>query len=433
MNSPLGIARLVLVAMMSLVLAGCGSKQPVLVASPNLYVDSGEDPFASVPPELRTNTVTVLYATDRQREPLEEGGWQYGPKRSRLTSFGLATVTMGEADTTWDELAAASRARKRAAPVPLSVTKIDERGHYPMTPPPVLEVDGRWVEPPAYLKAGEEASQHVHQLISEQLALTPRKELYLFVHGYANTFESGCYRSSQLWHFLGRGGVPVLFSWPAGSSGLLRGYNKDRESGEFANAHLKQFIRTLASCPDVQKLHLIAHSRGTDILATAVRELHIENRAAGKDTRTALKLGQLVLAAPDIDLDVFVEKFSPERVGFVPEQLTIYVSPNDKAIGLSMWLFGSVRRIGQLALGDLGQDLAEAADTHPVLKIVDMRGKTDKRGHGYFLSSPACLSDVILVLRDFRKPGAANGRPLLDRAGGFRELHDGYPTHMKAE
>ena len=71
----------------------------------------------------------------------------------------------------------------------------------------------------------------------------------------------------------------------------------------------------------------------------------MECRGAEKDTRTELKLDELVLAAPDIDLDVFVERFGADRVGYVPDQLTIYVSPNDKAIGVSNWLFGSARRI----------------------------------------------------------------------------------------
>ena len=406
-------------------LVGCGSKPPALVASPNLFVYSSEDPFADVPPEFRTNTAMVLYATDRNRETAEDGTWKYGYRRSREISFGLATVTMGP-EMSWDELATASRLAKRESPIELSVTNIDERGKYPPMVAP-MEVDGSWVDPPDYVRTRDDAVEQIHRLLAEQLAKTPRKEIYVFVHGYANTFESGCFRSSQLWHYLGRGGVPVLFSWPAGSSGLLRGYTHDRESGEFANPHLKVLLRALASCPDVQKMHLIGHSRGTDILITAVRELHIENRAAEKNTRGALKLGQILLAAPDIDLDVFIEKLSADRVGFVPERLTIYVSPNDKAIGLANWLFGSVRRIGQLALGDLGQDLAGTLEGHPIINVVDVRAKTDKKGHGYFLSSPACLSDVILVLRDARKPGTLHGRPLFDRPGGFWELPDGYP------
>jgi len=409
-----------------LTIAGCGSKGPELVAAPNLFVDSTEDPFAAVPPELQSNTATVVYATDRQSETVE-GVYGYNAKRSRSTAFGLCTVRMGEETTTWEELSAASRTAARPEPIPLTLTGIDERGRYPALGGAV-EVDGRWIDDPAWVAECETETEKLHQLLAEQLAKTPRKELYVFVHGYNNSFASGAFRAAQLWHFCGRGGVPVMFSWPAGSTGVLQGYTRDRESGEFANPHLKNFLRELSTCPEVEKIHLIAHSRGTDILATAVRELHIENRGAGKDTRAALKIGQLLLAAPDIDLDVFLERFSADRVGFVAEQLTIYVSHNDKAIGIANWLFGSVRRIGQLAMGDLPPQAAQALKQHPVLSIVDMHAKTDRRGHGYFLSSPAALSDVILVLRDHRKPGADHGRPLVDNPTGFWELHDGYPS-----
>jgi len=415
----------VAIALALAVISGCGNS-PALVMAPNLYVDSTEDPYAAVPEELKTNTVTVVYATDRQHEVVDDV-FGYNAKRSRITAFGLCTVRMGRETTTWEQLAEASRTAKRPAPIALALTNIDERGRFPALGPAV-ELDGRWVDDPAWVAASDRETVKLHAILSEQLAKTPRKELYVFVHGYNNTFAAGAFRIAQIWHYCGRGGVPVMFSWPAGSSGVLQGYTRDRESGEFANPHLRSFLKELASCPDVKKIHLIAHSRGTDILGTAVRELHIEHRGGGRDTRKELKLGQIILAAPDIDLDVFLERFSADRVGFVGERLTIYVSHKDKAIGLANWLFGSVRRIGQLAFGDLPKDLSRAAHHHPLLDIVDMRARTDRTGHGYFLSSPACLSDVILVLRDNVQPGDANGRPLFDNPVGFWELYDGYPT-----
>ena len=69
---------------------------------------------------------------------------------------------------------------------------------------------------------------------------------------------------AELWHFLGRQGVPILYTWPAGFGGL-RGYTRDRESGGFTIFHLKQFLRLLASTPELEELNIIAHSRGTDV------------------------------------------------------------------------------------------------------------------------------------------------------------------------
>src|SRR5207253_9395082 len=152
----------------------------------------------------------------------------------------------------------------------------------------------------------------------------------------------------QLWHFLGRQGVPVAYSWPAGHGGLLRGYNYDRESSEFTVYHLKEMLRFLASCPEVQHINLIAHSRGTDVAASALRELHLEFSGGGKSTREELKLNTLILAAPDLDLDVVIQRLVTARVGRVPARFALYVCAKDEALGISNWLFSGMTRLGKI-------------------------------------------------------------------------------------
>ena len=58
--------------------------------------------------------------------------------------------------------------------------------------------------------------------------------------------------------------------------------------------------------PEIEKIHVAAHSRGTDIATTALRELIIETRAKGLDPRAHLKIENLVLSAADIDVDIDV-------------------------------------------------------------------------------------------------------------------------------
>ena len=71
----------------------------------------------------------------------------------------------------------------------------------------------------------------MRQAIRQRLGLTSRKAVYVYIHGFNNTFEDGVFVIAQLWHFLGRQGVPMLYTWPAGAGGGLRGYTRDRESG----------------------------------------------------------------------------------------------------------------------------------------------------------------------------------------------------------
>ena len=132
--------------------------------------------------------------------------------------------------------------------------------------------------------------------MARRIAAAPRKEVVLFVHGYANTFEDAAFSMADLCHFFGREFVCGIFSWPAGGSrGMMAGYNVDRESGEFAVQHLKQTIRLIAQTPGVERIHLMAHSRGTDVLASALRELNIEAYVAGASVADRFKLKNIVL------------------------------------------------------------------------------------------------------------------------------------------
>src|SRR5262249_39702639 len=153
--------------------------------------------------------------------------------------------------------------------------------------------------------------------ISRRLALTPsKKEVAVYIHGFNNSMDDAAFTIGEMWHFAGRKGIPIAYTWPAGKS-----YPADYDSCQFTIFHFKQFLRGLASCPDVEKIHLIAHSRGTDVTTTALRELNIEYKAAGKETRRELKLGNLVLCAADLDLDVVGQRIGAERLQLVPERV----------------------------------------------------------------------------------------------------------------
>jgi esterase/lipase superfamily enzyme len=252
--------------------------------------------------------------------------------------------------------------------------------------------------------------------------------VYLFIHGYNNNFNDAVTTIAQLWHFLGRQGVPMAYTWPAGSTGLLRGYTYDRESSEFTVFHLKQMIRVIASCPDVQKINIISHSRGTGAAVNALRELHMEISGSGRVTRDELKLGTLVLAAPDIDLDVVIQQLTTVRLGRVPERFAMYVCARDKALGLSNWLFSGLQRLGQIKADVFTPEELEFLRSSKTMQIVDARiSNAGAFGHDYFHSNPAVSSDLILLMRYKVPPGAEYGRPLRVDKKGFWVIDDSYP------
>jgi esterase/lipase superfamily enzyme len=408
-------------------LVGC---QEELMPTPNLYANSEDNPFEGVPPTLRSSRVEVIYATDRAPMTDKKGTLHYGYERSKSLAFGVCTVEIGR-NLSWDDLVRESRTQRRSRSLPLSMAAINEMGRFSAVPDLAAFHHGTFAEAPEVIAKRTETERQLTALVSERLARTPCREAYVYIHGFSNTFEDAAFVMAEIWHFMGRKGVPIIYTWPAGSpEGALGGYTHDSESGQFTGYHLRHFLKTIAACPDLEKIHLIAHSRGTDVLMTALRELNIEYRAAGKQTRSELKLGNLVLAAADLDFEVTSQRITAELLALVPERMTVYVSPTDRAIGLADVLFGSKRRVGQLRWSDLTPEQRKALDAVSQMQIIDARVNTGFLGHSYFHASPAVSSDLILLLRDNRSPGAEHGRPLLKRQESFWEVNDAYPGRL---
>ena len=274
----------------------------------------------------------------------------------------------------------------------------------------------------------------------QQLALTPRKEIFLYIHGFHNTFDDAAFAMAELWHFLGRIGVPMIYTWPAGFPGLF-GYTYDRESSEFTVYHLRRALKFIASFPEVEKIHVIAHSRGTDVAVAALRELTIEMRAAGLDPQQELKLHNFILAAPDIDLQVAVQRVSGDHLPLSAKRFTIYTSPDDKAIGVARKLFQSPRgRVGTYGPESIDDYLKVGAefgkDNYFIVRFEGASGGFvdvgDKYGHSYFRNAPTVSSDVVLMLRDDRDPGTPE-RPLEHIDLNFWRIPQGYPALNPAQ
>lgn len=410
--------RLTIVAV-GILCAGCSQQ---LMPTPNLYANSKTNPFADVPPALQKSDVDVLIVTDRLETKDKNGKPDFGYDRSRSLCFGSYVVGIGEA-VSWDDLVRESRTQSRKTSLPLSRKDIHVVGHLPETPALIVSADGKLIDDPAANDVKAKARDEFCAEITRRLTENPsQKEAFVFIHGFNNTIDDAAFTIAEIWHFTGRRGIPIAYTWPAG-----KGYAYDRESGEFTIFHLKQFLRGLASCPGLEKINIIAHSRGTDVATTALRELAIEYSNAGKDPQKELKLGNLVLCAADLDIDVVSQRIVAEKLPVVPERLTIYVSETDKALGAAGWLFDSRDRLGRMRYSEIKaaqqKNLAGLANR---LQIIDAQVSSDGIGHAYFHTNPAVSSDLILILRDNKQPGAENGRPLRHPPDGFWEITDDY-------
>jgi esterase/lipase superfamily enzyme len=408
-----------------LLLYGC---QTQLMPTPNLYLSDAvcKNIFNEVPSDFQSNTADILYVTDRKPSVSKQGKLEYGSGRSPSIAFGSCLVEIGKG-ISWQTLVENSCKRHRSIPLPLSIKQIIETARSVEIPIPLIRTpDGLVVEDPQAKAQQEEMVRKFHGEIGRRLDLTGRKEAFIFIHGYHSAFEDPMFVMAGLWHFLGRQGIPIVYTWPSGGKSPLQGYTYDRESGEFTICHLKNFLQTLASCPGLEKIHVISHSRGTDIATSALGELVSEIRAAQQSPHRELKLGNFILAAPDLDMEVAIQRFATKRLAWETDRTTMYVSEKDRAIGLSDWLFSSQHRLGQLRIQDVPDYLKKSMRYIDQFQTIDAQVRTDSTGHSYFHASPAVSSDLILLLRDNREPGQKNGRPLIPVIDNYWKINDDY-------
>jgi esterase/lipase superfamily enzyme len=415
-----------------LLIAGCAESRQ-LMPTPSLYTDEAVTLFEALPEEYTSPLVELIYATDRVPETDEAGNLHYGYGRSNSLAVGTTVVNLGQ-NATWEDLVEASRTHTRIGDFEMRLVSIDEFARLPSTPIPYQVIDGEIVEDPEAVAALDASIARLQVEVRRRLALTPRKDVYIYVHGYHNTFEDAAFALAELWHFFGREGLPIVYTWPAGYPGIF-GYTYDRESSEFTVFHLKQVITWLSAQPEIENIHLIAHSRGTDVAFAAFRELVIWARGAGLSPRERFKIANLVIAAPDVDVQIIGQRVAAERLALEVDQATLYSSPNDEAIGFAETLFASPRgRLGTIEIGDLTEgEIERMKATAARVSVVNFDEKhSSGYGHDYFRTNAAVSSDLVLMIRYGLKPGDP-GRPLEHIGLNFWRVPEGYPANAKIE
>lgn len=426
------MSRSIFVLLASALLLSACSSQRALMPAPNVYQgENAKALFSSLPESLRSNEIELFYVTDRLPEKGENGELVYGFGRSASLAFGTARIAL-QPEMPWEELERVSLMEKRDPEVIMKLVDIEEIGRYPESPFNVQRVDGKLITEPATAQRIAEMTELAEVTLEKRLADSPKKEVVLFVHGFNNDFEYAAGTAAELWHFLGREHIMVLYTWPAGRGGA-RGYTYDRESGEFTVYHLKRTIERLATTPGVEKVHLVAHSRGTDVLSTALRELVFEYRGTERAHVPLLNIENLILAAPDLDQEVTLQRLASDQLSEDIGDVTFYTFSGDKAIGMSAKLFGSKERMGRVNVDDVAEHRRSVLNTVEGLAFVDLEEAEDSLGHGYFHNSPEASSDLIMTIRYGLKPGEDNGRPLTPLGLVFWQIEEGYPDTVQGD
>jgi esterase/lipase superfamily enzyme len=199
----------------------------------------------------------------------------------------------------------------------------------------------------------------------------------VFVHGFNNRYEDSVFRFAQIVHDSGAQVTPILFTWP--SRARLLDYNYDKESTNYSRTALEQGLRTLAKDPAVKDITIMAHSMGTWLAMESLRQMGI------RDGHVDPKIRDVILASPDIDIDVFAKQYV--EMGEPRPKFTIFVSQDDKALAVSRLISGDVLRLG--AIDPTVEPYRSKLEKAGITAIDLTKVKSgDSLNHGKFAESP---------------------------------------------
>ncbi len=224
-------------------------------------------------------------------------------------------------------------------------------------------------------------------MFRELTRLTPRNgRALVYVHGYNTRFEAAVFQFAQLTHDTNVEFAPILFSWP--SRGRLIDYVYDRESANFSRNDLADVLRAVVRNPQVRDVVVLAHSMGAWLATESLRQIALE------DGRVPKKISNVILASPDLDIDVFrrqVREMGPDR-----PLITVFVSRHDRALQLSSFIAGGIARVGAVDL-TRPENVAELEST-PGVVVLDLSAlrTSDRLNHSKFATSP----EVVRLLGD---------------------------------
>ena len=128
----------------------------------------------------------------------------------------------------------------------------------------------------------------------------------------------------------------MLFTWA--SRGKTIDYVYDINSALQARFYLVELAHLLADT-DAEAFSIVAHSMGNLVTLEAMTALALKRNFTPKG-----RLQSVILAAPDVDYDLFVEHL--KKLDRLKPLIFVLVSKDDKALSFSRRIAGGVSRVG---------------------------------------------------------------------------------------
>ncbi len=323
-------------------------------------------------------TIPLYYATDRSLNSNEKPAKKYGTDRGTLT-YGTCQVSI-------------PKKHKLGEVERPSIWKLefseDPSKHITLRELAVMDPEAYYAD------------------IKARVQSAAGKNAFVFIHGFNVTFEDAALRTAQMAFDLEFAGAPVFYSWP--SKGSAFAYTVDEATAEWAYPDLKTFLADFADKSSAESIYLIAHSMGNRVLTRALVSLMAERPELKSRFR------EIILAAPDIDADVFKKDLAPKMVN-ANLSLTLYASSHDKALVASQKVHGYPRA------GESGDRLVLLSG----METIDAT-KVDSDdwllGHSYY-GSRSILSDMFYLIQNGQRAKQRFSlKPITTPNGEYYEL-----------
>lgn len=390
-----------LILLPAVVLSACTGIVPYqidLLPTPDVYAKKLVNPFPSEDMIKAAPYKGILYVTDRLPSTKKHDEIFYRNKRGGFLRLGVGAVEIDRQkwfvnkETEWDELVKISTTKERKQNYPLQVKGLKEIG--------ILDRSGNVFNSlPKDIKNPRLPAQEYAKLINKKLALSRKKDVFIYVHGYNTIFEDPLLVAAELWHYIGYDGVFIAYAWPATPRGLA--YLADMDTAKVTSRNLRFFLEYLSEETNVENIHIIGYSMGTRIVSYALEDLALMYKGQkSSKIREKVKIGNVMLIGSDLEIAIF-GGYLLDGILNTTKSLTVYASNNDSAMSASSWLFERPRLGESWIDREIPKSLKDYLQQNKKLRFIDVTLAENAdlgNGHHYFIESPWVSSDVLLTL-----------------------------------
>lgn len=251
-----------------------------------------------------------------------------------------------------------------------------------------------------------ERSAFVRKL-REQVEASPQRSLLININGFRERFRSALQKTAFVAHVLDIDSPIVVFDWPGDQGSTPRGYRRAQRVARESGEDLARSLRVIIDEVQPDRIWIIANSMGGEVVVSAFTHLFQDPALADAET----EFEHVILTAPDVSHEKFGARFK-EEIKALTDQLTVYVSSNDRALLISR-ILNRERRLGESTVNPANPDQAdEAARAFEMLEpngkrvsLVDVTPVNRTRNfHNFSLETPEFFDDLFLRLLNPEKP-----------------------------